>query len=127
MSTNFSIQSDNKNNIKRMRGFKIAHLNIRSLIKNIDQLRIYLHCQKYDVITLNETMLDSTVIDHEININGYDFIRVDRNRHGGGVAMYERSSTDYKVRYDFMTDELETITVEICKPKAKAKPFLINT
>ena len=124
MRTNFSIQSDNKNNIKRMRGFKIAHLNIRSLIKNIDQLKIYLHC--HDVITLNETMLDSTVLDHEININGYDFIREDRNRHGGGVAMYARSSIDYKVRYDLMTDELETITVEICKP-TKAKPFLINT
>ena len=125
MRTNLSIQSDYKNNIKRMRGFKITHLNIRSLMKNIDQLRIYLHCQKYDVITLNETMLDSTVIEHEVNINGYDFIREDRNRHGGGVAMYVRSSINYKVRYDLMTDELETITVEICKPKAK--PFSINT
>ena len=108
-----------------MRGFKIAHLNIRSLIKNMDQLKLYLHSPKYDIITLNETMLDNTVADHEIDINGYDIIREDRNRHGGGVAMYVRSSIDYKVRYDLMTDNLETITVEICKPKAE--PFLINT
>ena len=31
---------NNKNN--KTKGFKIAHLNIRSLIKNIDQLRIYI-------------------------------------------------------------------------------------
>jgi hypothetical protein len=44
-------------------------------------------------------MLDNTVADHEIDINGYDIIREDRNRHGEGVAMYVRSSIDYKVRY----------------------------
>ena len=99
---NSSTRSDNKN-IKQMRGYKIADLNIRSLIKNMDQY----------------------VADHEIDINGYDIIREDRNRHGGGVAMYVRSSIDYKVRYDLMTDNLETITDEICKPKAK--PFLLNT
>ena len=47
-------------------------------------------------------MLDSTVIDHEIDINGYDIIREDRNRHGGGVAMYVRSSIDYKLDYDYV-------------------------
>ena len=50
-----------------MRGFKIAHLNIKSLIKNIDQL--YLLRQKYaDTVTLNKTMrlyaIDNTVVDH---------------------------------------------------------------
>ena len=108
-----------------MRGFKIAHLNIRSLFKHIDQLKFYLHDQKYDVISLNETMLDDSIEDHEIDISGYDILRKDRNRHGGGVAIYVRSIIDYKIRYDLMIDNLETITVEIQKPKAK--PFLINT
>ena len=108
-----------------MRGFKIAHLNIRSLFKNIDQLRFYLHGQKYDVISLNETMLDDSIEDHEIDISGYNVFHKDRNRYGGGVAIYVRSTIDYKVRLDLMADNLETITVEIIKPKVK--PFLINT
>ena len=40
-----------KNELKR--GFKIAHLNIRSLVKNIDQLRLYLQNQQFDVISIN--------------------------------------------------------------------------
>lgn len=65
-------QSFNRNNITKERelnrGFKIAHLNIRSLVKNIDQLRVYLQKGQYDVISINETMLDDTVADHEVYI-----------------------------------------------------------
>ena len=47
-----------KNELKR--GFKIVHLNVRILVKNIDQLRIYLQDQQFDVISINETTLDDT-------------------------------------------------------------------
>ena len=70
-------------------------------------------------------MLDDTVADHEISIRGYDIMRKDRNRNGGGVAIYIRSVINYKERHDLQDDNLETITVEISKPKSK--PFLINT
>ena len=39
--------------------------------------------------------------------------------------MFIRSTINYKTRSDIMPDNLETITVEITKPKAK--PFLLNT
>lgn len=42
-------------------GTAIARLNIRSLIKHIDELRIYLTYKPFDVISINETMLDSSV------------------------------------------------------------------
>ena len=112
-----------KNELKS--GFKIAHLNIRSVVKNIDQLRIYLQKQQFDVVSINETMLDDTIADHEISITGYDIIRNDRNGNGGGVAIYVRSMINYKERHDLEDDNLETITVEISKPKSK--PFFINT
>ncbi len=70
-------------------------------------------------------MLDDTVADHEISIRGYDIIRKDRNRDRGGVAIYIRSVINYKERHYLQDDNLETITVEISKPKSK--PFLINT
>jgi exonuclease III len=37
---------------------------------------------------LNETFLDSSISDHEINIDNFILFRRDRNRHGGGVALY---------------------------------------
>ena len=46
---------------KHMRGFKIAHLNIRSLIKHIDQFRYFLKEKQFDIICLNETLLDETI------------------------------------------------------------------
>ena len=87
-----------------MRGFKIGHLNIRSLVKNIDQLRIYLSNQKYNILSINETMLDRTISNYEINISGYDIVRKERNRNGGGVALYIRNVIDYKIRNDLMNE-----------------------
>ena len=114
---------NNKNN--KTKGFKIAHLNIRSLIKNIDQLRIYIHTQQFDIISINETWLDSTIANHEVDIDGHELIRKDRNRKGGGVAMFVRSSINYKFRLDLLPENLEIIVVEVLKVRAKS--FLINT
>ena len=108
----------------KTRGFKIAHLNVRSLIKHIDELKIYLDKQQFDIISLNETMLDLSVPNHEIKLNGYEIVRKDRNRHGGGLAIYIRNSINYIIRDDLFEENLETITIEISKPKSK--PFLIN-
>ena len=46
-------------------------------------------------------------------------------RHGGGVAIHIRTSINFIIRDDLTDDNLETITLEISKPKAK--PFLINS
>ena len=70
-------------------------------------------------------MLDLSVSNQEIKINGYDIVRKYRNRHGGGVAIYIRTSINFIIRDDLTDDNLETITLEISKPKAK--PFLINS
>ena len=42
----------------------------------------------FDILTLNQTRLDDSILDSEIKISGYDIICRDRNRYGGGVAMY---------------------------------------
>jgi exonuclease III len=70
-------------------------------------------------------MLDSSISDHEIKINGYDIIRKDRNRHSGGVAIYLRKSLNYTVRDDLTDESLETLTLEITKPKARL--FIVNS
>ena len=81
--------------------------------------------QTIDVLALNETRLDSTISNLEIGINNYTIIRRDRTRHGGGVAIYIRSTIEYKIRDDHKDDGLEFLCIEITKPKIK--PFLIST
>jgi exonuclease III len=47
-----------------MSGFKLASLNVTSLIKHIEELRISLLANNMiDVLAINETRLDSTVSD----------------------------------------------------------------
>jgi hypothetical protein len=54
-----------------------------------------------------------------INLDGYDIIRKDRSRNGGGVCIYLRSSINYKIRDDIVPSELEVVCVEIIKPHSK--------
>ena len=96
-------------NNKHERGFKIAHLNIRSLIAHIEEFRIYIKTRNFDIISINETMLDYTISDHEISVPGYDFVRNDRHRNGGGVVLYIRNSINFKIRHDLMMDSLELL------------------
>ena len=75
------------NNIAKQRGLKIASLNVNSLRKHIDEIRTML---LFDVFVINESKIDSTIPDSEINIPGHNIIRKDRNTHGGGVVIYIR-------------------------------------
>ena len=56
------------------RGFKLASLNIASLIKHIDELRILLVNNPLDILSINETILDSLVNDGEVHIPEYEIL-----------------------------------------------------
>ena len=45
-----------------------------------------------DMLTLN---LDDSISDKYIEIGGYEIVRKDRNRFGGGVAIYYRDTLAY--------------------------------
>ena len=77
------------------------------------------------MITLSETHLDEYVSDEEIAINGYTCERRDRNRSGGGVAVYVREGLNYVVKTEFMPAELEIIVIEI--HEEKQKPYNVVT
>ena len=63
------------------------------------------------------------MLDGEVNIEGYDIVRSDRNRQGGGVACYIRSDISFNVRKDFTAD-IENIFFNILLPNSK--PILIG-
>ena len=45
-----------------------------------------------DIMTLNETRLEPLVDDKEVAIPGYKIYRRDRNKYGGGVAIYVKDN-----------------------------------
>ena len=93
-------------------------------MKHKDELFIFISKQHFDVLCINETRLDSSINSSEVNIAGYDLIRKDRNRNGGGMAIYVRSVIPYINRTELISDTVEAICVEIRKPKSK--PLLIS-
>ena len=98
-------------------------MNINSLLSKIDELREIARKTRATVIGITESKLDGSVLDGEINIDGYELVRSDRNRHGGGVACYIRSDISFNVRGDF-SSEIENIFFDILLPKTK--PILIG-
>ena len=56
--------------------------------KLFDELLLSADSHQPDVICITESWLGSGIEDSEILIPGYQTLRLDRNRHGGGVLMY---------------------------------------
>ena len=98
-------------------------MNINRLLSKIDELREIARKTRATVIGITESKLDGSVLDGEINIDGYKLVRSDRNRHEGGVACYIRSDISFNVRGDF-SSEIENIFLDILLPKTK--PILIG-
>ena len=95
------------------------------LVKHIDKLRIYIPDKPFDILFINETRLDNSIHNDEIEISGYEITRKDRNRNGGGVAIHLRNNISYKKRNHLIYRDVEAICLEIHKPKSK--PTLIST
>ena len=84
--------------------------NVRSLktiTKNRHELRNLKHqllTEGPDVLSLVETWLDDSVLDHELEINGYHFFRKDRGSRGGGILVYIKDSIMCHRRSDLEPD-----------------------
>ena len=100
------------------RGLHLIHLNINSILSKIDELRVIAKKSRASVIRITESKLDKTILDEEINIDSYELVRSDRNRHGGGVVCYIRNDISFSVRGDF-SSEIENIFLDIFLPKTK--------
>ena len=69
---------------------------------------------------MNETKLDSEITDDLLEIEGYTLHREDRNRNGGGVAVYVRNSLKHNRRTAIPDKSLELICIEIEPIKARS-------
>ena len=88
-------------------------------------MRILLFDYSIDIISINETKPDDTIKSCEAHIPGFEFIRRDRIRQGGGVGFYLKSSINFVVCSNLNLPNLENLCTEIRKPNSK--PFLIAT
>ena len=77
-----------------------------------------------DILAVNETRLNNTISSGEVAVSGYILERNDRNREGGGIALYIRDTINYDRLCDLEYESLECIGIKVVKPKVK--PFIVR-
>ena len=89
---NTSIKSPSENHEKcfdifKNKGLHMIHINARSLLPKMSEIRLLATRTKAAVISITESWLDESVTNAEVNIHDYRVVRSDRNRHGGGILL----------------------------------------
>ena len=102
---------------ERKKELKLAHVNMRSLCpqssqKFEDMYSILCIRDKTDIIAVTETWLDKNITDQAIGLPDYQTFRKDRDRNGGGVALYVSHSIPARQITDFDGFNLELVAVE---------------
>lgn len=64
--------------IQRQKGMKILSWNIRSLVKNFDEISALFDNTEIDIINFNETWLGKDNINSHVRLQGYKIYRLDR-------------------------------------------------
>ncbi len=91
----------------------IGLINARSVISCLPDIHHLLVSENIDLLAVTESWLDDSVSDSEIGLNGYDVFRCDRNRNGGGVAIFLSKLLFYKVRLDICCGDIESLWIEL--------------
>ena len=88
----------NKNMRKFNNKFKAAHLNTRSLPKNIVEFSEIIYKTDFDVIAVSETWLTKNTPKDRYTLENYNIFRQDRkNKRGGGCALFCRNQYQAKI------------------------------
>lgn len=113
-----SLVTQSKNTIN------IIHLNIRSLPKNFQKLKYFLHssASKYDIICLSESWLDDQLV-NGYSLAGYKLINSCLQTHirGKGCAMYISDDINFNIieSLSIKIPEIQSLFIEIRSPKSR--------
>ena len=97
--------------------------NARSLLPKFDELLISVDNYQPDIVCITEFWLCSDIHDSELLLPGYQCLRYDRNRHGGGVFMYVLHKYIVKQLSSHPSLELLTVIVHCRKRRLCVSSF----
>ena len=75
------------NGYDEYKGLLVCSLNIGSLLKHFDEIKVFLDEYKPHILGLNETRLNDDAEDDDLFIEGYSIVRRDRNGNGIGTGI----------------------------------------
>ena len=80
---------------------------------DLDELKILCATYEPTAVCVVETWLSEEISDANISIPDYSVIRLDRNRHGGGIAIYVRNNVMVNTLL-YSPSGLEFMLVSLC-------------
>ena len=77
--------------------FSVLYYNARSLLPKLDNLAAVCVTCNPDIVCIVESWLSDDIQDNEMSLPNYSVVRLDRNRHGGGIVMYIKNTFTYSI------------------------------
>ena len=109
--------------------FSLFHVNIRSIPRNLDKLKLHLDSLKHNfsIIAVSESWLTS--INKDLyHLKGYTHkYEIREHRAGGGVSLFVNNDIRFEVRSDIKVnlDDVNTLFIEISKNSIKSDKNVI--
>ena len=91
----------------------VFYTNCRSLLPKIDHVRLLASVHQPRIIFICETWLDESISNDEVFIPGFTLVRGDRDRHGGGVAIFIHNSVQFTIRLKHPVIKLLLVEVKL--------------
>ena len=79
----------------------------------MDHLKLLASAHSPHIIAITETWLDDTISDRELAIPGYHLLRRDRDRHGGGVAIFIWDNFPFTIILSHTSAELLVVEIQL--------------
>ena len=77
----------------------VLYYNARSVLPKFNELCALVETYTPDLVCIVETWLCEDINNSELAIPGYSIIRLDRNRHGGGVWVYSSDNVTCNIMF----------------------------
>jgi hypothetical protein len=126
----YSVSESSQYLRKTENNFSILNINIRSLNKNFENLKILLDEIKYDfkIICLTETWCKCGETNYEFELNNYTSTHQARELNaGGGVSIYVHNSINFVLRNDLCVNETDCESLCIELVNNTERNTIINT
>ena len=107
--------------LSNLKGVTFAHINLCSIIRKLEYVKIHLTISKLDYLIITETFLNSAIGDEELHIEGYTLFRSDSDSRsgklsGGGIVIYANSKFDTCLLTSTCLPFLESLWLQIALP-----------